>query len=45
MGPIHLPEVKNNPQSTACVDLIKAVQANGLERWQIWHLPPDLRLG
>jgi uncharacterized peroxidase-related enzyme len=41
MEPIYLPDVENNPQPSAYLDLINAAKANpesSQEYWQIWHL-------
>jgi hypothetical protein len=38
MKPMFLPDVEHNPQSGPYRDAIQAMQANGAEYPQIWHL-------
>ena len=36
--PMFLPDVENNPKPSAWADSIRALQADGKEYPQIWHL-------
>ena len=36
--PMFLPDVENNPKPSAWTDSIRALQADGKEYPQIWHL-------